>query len=298
MTRRLPTLPLSSGAGFMIQSALAFSIMTLLVKLVGQRLPSQEIVVARAFVSLILSFFMLRREGVSPWGHDRRWLWFRGVLGFLGLSCVYAAVTHLPLAEATVLQYLHPAITALLAGLFLGEALTGRLFAATATSLLGVVLVARPEFLFGSGAGALDPLWVGVALGGAFFSASAYVVVRRLSRTEHPLVIVFYFPLVTLPLAIPTMLPQFVMPQGAEWLILLGVGVATQIGQVSLTRGLSQLPAATGTALSYLQVVFAAAWGYLFFSERLDGWTLLGGSLVVLSAFGVAQSKAARGKGV
>lgn len=278
----------------MIQSALAFSIMTLLVKLVGQRLPSQEIVVARALVSLILSYAMLRREGISPWGQDRPWLWFRGLLGFLGLSCVYGAVTHLPLAESTVLQYLHPAITALLAGLFLGEALTGRLFAATAMSLLGVVLVARPEFLFGAGAGALDPFWVGIALCGAFFSASAYVVVRRLSQTEHPLVIVFYFPLVTLPLAIPTMWPQFMMPEGIEWLILLGIGIATQVGQVSLTRGLALLPAATGTALSYLQVVFAAAWGYVFFSERLDAWTLVGGTLVVLSAFGVAQSKAAR----
>ena len=275
----------------MVQSAFAFSIMTLLVKLVGQRLPSQEIVAARALVSLVLSYGLLRRAGVSPWGYERRWLWLRGVLGFLGLSCVFGAVTHLPLAESTVLQYLHPAITALLAGLFLGEALSGRLFLATATSLLGVALVARPEFLFGANAGSLDPFWVGIALCGAFFSASAYVVVRRLSRTEHPLVIVFYFPLVTLPLSIPTMLPQFIMPEGREWLFLLGIGLATQIGQVSLTRGLSQLPAATGTALSYLQVVFAAVWGYWIFGEGIDGWTILGGSLVVVSAFGVAQNQ-------
>ncbi|MFK7897212.1 MAG: DMT family transporter [Myxococcota bacterium] len=282
----------TTGAWLMVQSALAFSVMTLLVKLVGQRLPSQEIVVARAFVSLILSYGLLRRAGVSPWGNDRPWLWFRGLLGFFGLSCVYAAVTHLPLAESTVLQYIHPAITAILAGLFLGEALSGRLFAATATSLLGVALVARPAFLFGQTTDALDPFWVAVAIGGAFFSASAYVVVRRLSRTEHPLVIVFYFPLVTLPLAIPTMLPDFIWPEGVEWLLLLGIGIATQIGQVSLTRGLTQLPAAQGTALSYLQVVFAAAWGYAVFGETLDGWTLLGGSLVVLSAFGVAQNAA------
>jgi drug/metabolite transporter (DMT)-like permease len=291
MKRPFPPLPAPTGAWFMIQSALAFSIMTMLVKLVGQRLPSQEIVVARAFVSLILSYGLLRREGVSPWGHDRPWLWFRGALGFMGLSCVYGAVTHLPLAESTVLQYIHPAITALLAGLFLGEALSGRLFLATAASLFGVVLVAKPAFLFGAVADPLDPFWVTVAIGGAFFSASAYVVVRRLSRTEHPLVIVFYFPLVTLPLAIPTMLPHFVRPEGLEWLLLLGIGVATQVGQVSLTRGLTQLPAAQGTALSYLQVVFAAAWGYWIFGEGLDRWTLIGGSLVVLSAFGIAQRR-------
>ena len=279
------------GALLMMLSALAFSVMTVLVKLAGSRLPSQEIVVARALVSLVLSWLLLRRAGVSPWGHDRFWLWIRGALGFAGLSCVFAAVTRLPLAEATVLQYLHPAITALLAGLFLGEAVTRRVWLAIGVSLIGVVLVARPAWLFGSVASPLDPLWVGVAVAGATCSAAAYVVVRRLSRTEDPLVIVFYFPLVTVPLAVPTMWPDFVWPRGVEWLLLLGVGIATQIGQVSLTRGLSVLPAAHGTALSYLQVVFAAVWGILIFGESLQAWTLLGGGLVMLSAFGLARAR-------
>lgn len=281
------------GALLMMLSALAFSVMTVLVKLAGTRLPSQEIVVARALVSLVLSFYLLRRAGLSPWGHDKRWLWIRGALGFAGLSCVYAAVTRLPLAEATVLQYLHPAITALFAGLFLGEAVTRRIGIATALSLLGVVLIARPAWLFGTQASALDPLWVGVAVAGATFSAAAYVVVRRLARSEDPLVIVFYFPLVTVPLALPSMWPNFVRPEGVEWLLLLGIGLATQIGQISLTRGLMVLPAAHGTALSYLQVVFAAIWGVLIFDERLSPWTLLGGGLVITSAFGLARTRSA-----
>jgi drug/metabolite transporter (DMT)-like permease len=277
------------GVLLMIWSALAFSVMTMLVKLVGQRLPSQEIVVARALVSLLLSWSLLRRAGISPWGEDRLWLWIRGGLGFAGLSCVYAAVTHLPLAEATVLQFLHPPITAILAGIFLGEAITRRLMGATLISLSGVILVARPALLFGTSAEPLDPLWVAVAIGGAFFSASAYVVVRRLSRTEDPLVIVFYFPLVTLPAAIPTMLPHFVWPQGLEWIWLISIGCATQVGQVSLTKGLALLPASQGTALSYLQVVFAALWGMLVFSEIPDAWTILGGGLVIASSIWVAR---------
>lgn len=277
------------GAWLMMTSALAFSVMTMLVKLAGERLPSQEIVVARALVSLVLSWSLLRRAGVSPWGHDRKWLWIRGALGFAGLSCVYAAVTHLPLAEATVLQYLHPAITALFAGLFLGEAVSRGVWIATIVSLVGVVLVSKPAFVFGAEASSLDPLWVAVAIAGATFSAAAYVVVRRLSRSEDPLVIVFYFPLVTVPLAVPTMLPSFVWPEGIEWLWLLGIGIATQVGQVSLTRGLAILPAAHGTALSYLQVVFAAIWGIVVFGEGLSPTTLAGAGLVIASAFALAR---------
>jgi len=165
-------------------------------------------------------------------------------------------------------------------------------FGASVLSLVGVFLVARPAFVFGSLAEPLDPFWVAVALGGAFFSASAYVVVRRLSTREDPLVIVFYFPLVTVPAALPTMAHNFVWPVGIEWLWLLGVGIATQIGQVSLTRGLSQLPAAHGTALSYLQVVFATLWGVLVFGDRPDALTLLGGSLVIASSIFVAARPA------
>jgi drug/metabolite transporter (DMT)-like permease len=282
---------MQNGALLMMLSAFAFSVMTVLVKLVGERLPSQEIVVARALVSLVLSWSLLRRAGISPWGQNRRWLWLRGLLGFAGLSCVYGAVTHLPLAEATVLQYLHPPITALLAGVFLGEAITRRLYVATGLSLCGVLLVARPAILFGAGTRSLDPFWVAVAIAGAAFSAGAYVVVRRLSRLEDPLVIVFYFPLVTLPLAIPTLGSDFVWPMGVEWLFLLAIGLATQVGQISLTRGLTALPAARGTALSYLQVVFAVFWGILVFGEEPDVWTIVGGILVISSSLWVARGR-------
>ncbi len=279
------------GAIFMLLSALSFSLMTALVKIAGARLPSQEIVVARALVSLVLSWQLLYRAGVSPWGHDKRWLWIRGALGFAGLSCVFAAVTRLPLAEATVLQYLHPALTALFAGLFLGEAIGRRIVLATIASLFGVVLVAQPAVVFGESAAALEPRWVAVALAGAAFSAAAYVVVRRLSRTEHPLVIVFYFPLVTVPAALPSLMGAFVWPRGIEWLWLLGVGLTAQAGQIWLTRGLTLLPAARGTALSYLQVVFAAGWGVLLFGESLALSTILGGGMIVSAALWIAAAR-------
>ncbi len=279
------------GALLMITSALAFSVMTVFVKLAGERLPSQEIVVARAVISLVLSYALLRRAGISPWGHDRRWLWFRGLLGFAGLSCVYGAVTRLPLAEATVLQFLHPPMTALLAGYLLGEAISRRIVFASILSLAGILLVSRPAILFGNATAPLEPMWVAAALAGAFFSAAAYVVVRRLSAREDPLVIVFYFPLITLPAALPTVVNHAVWPVGLDWLWLLGVGIATQIGQVSLTRGLSYLPASKATALSYLQVVFAALWGLLIFGDQPDELTVLGGALVIASSFWVARDR-------
>ena len=112
-------------------------------------------------------------------------------------------------------------------------------------------------------------------------AAAAYVTVRRASRTEHPLVIVFYFPLISTPATIPFVIKDFVWPHGWEWMLLLGVGVTTQIAQVYLTRGLALEPAGRAMTISYVQILFAAAWGALFFAE-IPGLLSLAGSALVI----------------
>ena len=264
----------------MVASALAFSLMGVCVKQVGARIPPAEVVLARAIVSVALSWWLLQREGVNPWGNRKGLLIVRGAIGTAALLCVYAALALLPLAPATVLQYLYPTVTALLAWLMLGEPIGKRVMVAMALGWSGVVLVAQPAGLL-QGASALPPLAVLIALGGALFTSLAYVSVRSLGSSEHPLVIVFYFPLVALPLSLPLVALDPVLPTPSELLWLIGVGVFTQLGQVYLTRGLTALPAAQATAISYVQVAFAGLWGWLVFGESIDGWTVAGAALVL-----------------
>jgi drug/metabolite transporter (DMT)-like permease len=209
----------SPGLRYMALGAFWFSVMSLLVKAVGARLPSMEVVLARAVVTLALSALMLRQARVRPWGAQPRRLLLRGLLGFGGLTCFYYGLTHLPIADATVLQYTNPVFTALLAALFLGEHLSRRELVATLASFAGVVLVARPSAL--AGAAALPTLPLLVALLGALLSASAYVAVRAMGTSEHPLVVVFYLPLVSVPLALPTVIPSGCGPRrssgSASW---------------------------------------------------------------------------------
>jgi drug/metabolite transporter (DMT)-like permease len=260
----------------MVASALAFSLMGLCVKQVGGRIPAAEVVLARAIVSVALSWWLLQRAGVDPWGQRRGLLIVRGAIGTAALLCVYAALAQLPMASATVLQYLYPTITALLAWLMLGERIGKRVLLAIALGWTGVLLVAQPAGLL-QGAAALPPLAVLIAL----VTSLAYVSVRSLGNSEHPLVIVFYFPLVALPLSLPLVALDPVLPTPSELLWLVGVGVFTQVGQVYLTRGLTALPAAQATAISYVQVAFAGLWGWLVFGESIDGWTVAGAVLVL-----------------
>ncbi|MEB3235831.1 MAG: DMT family transporter [Cyanobacteriota bacterium] len=276
----------------MVASAFFFSLMGVCVKLVGTRIPAIEVVLARAVVSVLLSWWLLQRAGVDPWG-QRRWLLvWRGVIGTLALLCVYQALAQLPLAAATVLQYSYPTFTALLAWVHLGEAMGRRVILAVLLGWLGVLLLVNPAQLgpqLMGGASSLAALPVAIALLGALCTALAYVSVRALRHSEHPLVIVFYFPLVALVLSLPPVLLNPVLPTPFEWLALLGVGLFTQLGQVTLTRGLMALPAARATAVSYVQVAFAVVWGALLFAEPLDAATL-GGAGLVLAATLVSQS--------
>lgn len=278
----------------MLIAAFAFSVMTLFVKLAGQRLPAHEIVAVRALLTLVFSYVALRRAGIPPLGSKRPLLWLRGVFGFLALSSVYYAVTHLPLAEATVLQYLHPPLTAILAGLVLREQVDRSAGWSLALGIAGVVLIAQPAAVFGAASVELSSLGLAAAVAGAVFSSCAYVSVRKLGASENPLVIVLYFPLVALPASIPALAVDAVWPRGIEWLWLLLVGISTQIGQVSYTRALTLDAAARNAAYSYVQVPFAALWGALFFDAWPNLYSLVGSLLILGGAMLNMRAHAAR----
>jgi drug/metabolite transporter (DMT)-like permease len=279
----------SPGARAMAGGALSFSVMSLLVKLAGRGLPSQEIVLARSVIMLALTLAVLRRTRTPARGVRRGLLLLRGLFGFGALSCFYWSLVHLPLADATVVQYTNPAFTALFAAVTLHERLRLRDGAMLLLSLAGIVLITRPALLFG-GAERLDPFAVGIAACGAALSGAAYTTVRKLGSTEPTMVIVFWFALVSTLGSLPVPSALSVVPAPIEWLILLGIGLSTYGGQVLFTRGLALEPAGRATAIAYVQIVFAALWSTLFFGERPDAWTAAGALLVVGSTFALSAT--------
>ncbi len=265
----------------MLLAAFLFSLMTACAKLLGERIPPAEIVLVRTVFSLGVTYALLRRRNLPVLGHNRGLLVARGVFGFIALLCLFWALPRLPLAEATLFQYMNPVFVALLAAPLLGEALGRRGAVSLALCLAGLVLVAKPFGLWGA-AEPLNGVAVAVALSGAFFSSLAYLSIRRLAGREAPLTIVFYLPLVSLPAAALLTWHRSVWPTPREWGLLLAVAVLTQLAQVALTKGLSLEKASRATTTGYVQVVFAACWGALLFGHVPDGWSLLGAATITL----------------
>lgn len=268
------------GIGLLVLGALGFSVMSVCVKLAGEELPVSMLVLARGVVTFVLSATWVLHRGISPGGNNKKLLILRGVFGTGGLACFFYAVANLPLAEATVIHYLNPILTSVVAFLVLGEIVDRRLLIAIVASIAGTVLVTRPTLLFGARAD-LPTTAVLAALGGAVFSAFAYVTVRRLRLSDDPHVIVMYFPVVAVPATLPFAIAHWQSPSMRGWLLMLALGVATQASQVLFTKGLALVPAGRATTVGYVQIVFAAVWGVLVFGEIPSLLTVAGALLVV-----------------
>ena len=272
-----------SGPRYMLLSALAFALMGAMVKIASaEGLPLLQIIFVRAIISVLLCLIAIRRGGSNPLGRQRGLLLARGVVGFLALTGVFYAFINLPYAQATVLQYLHPVFTAGLAFWFLAERPTPATLICIALSILGLGCVVYPYIESTSAAMPMTAVLAGLA--GAFGSGVAYTLVRKLAATEHPSVIVLYFPMVCVPATLLLGASDFHWPNQMGWLALLGVGCFTQLGQISLTKAMQTDSASKATSLSYLQIVFAAVLGWFVFDEIPATATLIGATFILLGA--------------
>ncbi len=279
---------------YMLISALGFALMAACVKEVsGLGIPVLEIVAARAIVSAIISYADIKRKSIPMWGHNKVLLIARGTVGSFALIFVYYAVTTLPLAEATLLQYLHPVFTAILALFFLKETLQRSTIACIVISLLGLFIIiypnlaqpnlVQPNLQIDSG---VQYPWLSIGAGvlGAFGSAVAYVIIKKLTKTDDSSVIIFYFPIVAFPISMVMLGSDFVVPSLLATGLLILVGIFTQVGQVGLTKALHSADANKATAYAYVQVLFSIFIGWAYFSEVPMATTIMGGGLIMVGA--------------
>jgi drug/metabolite transporter (DMT)-like permease len=272
------------SAWYMLLSALGFALMAACVKEVSALgIPVLEIVAARAVVSGIISYLDIKRKKIPLWGNNKPLLIARGTVGAFALMFVYYAVTTLPLAEATVLQYLHPVFTAILALFFLKEIIQRSTIICIIVSLIGLLIIIQPNLQVSN---MVSYPWISIMAGimGAFGSAVAYIIIKKLTKTDDSSVIIFYFPVVAFPISMIMLGSDFVMPSLLATGLLVLVGIFTQVGQVGLTKALDCADANKATAYAYVQVLFSVFIGWAYFSEVPSLTTIIGGSFIMLAA--------------
>ena len=263
-------------------SALFFCLMTVFVKIAGQQLETIQIVFIRGIITLLFTSVIIKRKKVYLWGTNHKILILRGIIGTVALFFVYESIQRFSLSEATVIQYLYPICTALLASLIISEDVGNQLYFAIILGFLGVYIIL--DFPFINPESSLNTTNLIIAITGAFLTGFAYVIVRMASNMkESPYVIMFYFPLFTVPMSFPFAYDSWIYPSIDIWIVLLLLGICTQLGQTFLTFGYKLLPASKAAPTSYIQVPFSILAGSVIFYENIS-YNFILGSIVIFSA--------------
>lgn len=258
----------------MLLAGLFFALMNVCVKLVSH-LPTMEVVLFRSGLSLLFTYVLLRRSAVSIFGNDKPTLILRGIAGCLGLIGSFYTLQHIPLATAVTLNYLSPFFTALLGIFIVKQKFRPIQWLYFLLSIAGVALLKGFDFRIST----WDML---IGLSAAFFAGLAYNMIAKTRDKEHPLVIIFYFPLVTLPFAAIYCLFHWTTPLGMDWVYLLLIGILSQVAQYYMTLSYQTANLAKVASLNYLGVIYALGFGYIFFDETFNSMSLLAIGLIIL----------------
>lgn len=271
---------------YMLMSSVSFALVNTIVKFL--ELPALEKVFFRCIISLAISFYLLAKLKIPFFGNNKKFLLLRGLSGSVALTMFFFVIERIPLASAVTLQYLSPISTAFFGILLLKEKVAWKQWLFFAISLWGVIKMKEfdPN---------IDSFSFLLGIGSATLSGIAYVSVRKVKDTDHPLVVVLYFPLVATPLLLITILTfSFIpslnatgfevwrTPHDYEWLLLLLLGAMTQVAQVTMTKALQSDNVAQVTSIKYVGSIFALIIGYSVFDEVYEIDALYGIGLVLL----------------
>ncbi len=258
----------------MLGSTLAFSFMQICVKYLPH-IPPSELILFRSLISLVLSIAILQKLKIPILGNNRKVLLLRGAFGTTALLMFFHTIQNIPLASAVTIQYLSPIFTALFASIFLKEKMQIKQWIYFGISFAGVALIKGFDERI-----SLTYMVLGIC--SAVFSGMAYTCIRKLKDSEHHLVVVLYFPLVSIPIMSIVTYFNWVLPEGKDWLILLLMGIFTQIAQVLMTKGIQSGIANKIISLKYVGTIYALGIGYILFGESYGIMSLIG-ILMVLS---------------
>ncbi|NNE52626.1 MAG: DMT family transporter [Sulfitobacter sp.] len=262
---------------WMLVTGFFFILVTALVKYMGPRLPAAEAAFLRYAMGLI---FLLPAMGAMRAANlsRRQWTLFslRGLFHALGVILWFFAMTRIPIAEVTAMNYLAPIYVTILAAFFLGERLALRRIIAVIMGLLGAVIILRPGFREVS-MGHLAMLFAAVVFAGS------YILAKVLADEVKPSVVVAMLSIfVTIGLA-PFAVPVWITPTSGELAILLAVAFCATAGHYTMTLAYAAAPLTVTQPVTFLQLVWATLLGLVAFGEPIDIWVVLGGTLILAS---------------
>ncbi len=284
-----PASSLRKGVLFLVTSAFGFALMGMFVHLADFH-GGYVSAIQKSFFRNIVAFCLaaalfVRRQRAGSFVRTaisgKAWalLVARAVFGTVGIFGNFYALSHMPVADALMLNKLSPFFTVLFSWLFIHERITVRQALCLAGAFAGATLVVKPGF----GAAALLPALCGVV--GGVGAGAAYTCLRELGlmKIDGAFIVLFFSGFSTLA-AVPFMLLDFDPMTMSQVLILVGAGASAALGQFAVTAAYRCAEARRIAAWDYTNILFGAVLGYLAFGQVPDHWSVIGFVLIIVMA--------------
>lgn len=209
----------------------------------------------------------------------------RGLLSATATLAWFSALAIMPLGEAVALNFTSPLFATVLAALFLGEVVRVRRWTATVVGFIGVLIVVRPG---------IETVQLGalLALGAAMIISVTVLMIRVMSQEDSIRAVVTSF---NLQLSVYTLVPALFVWVWPSWEMVaatFAIGAFTTIAHMMLTRAMSLAEASAIIPLEFTRLPMAALIGFIWFSEILDLWTVVGAVIIGCSAVYISRREA------
>lgn len=277
------------GIFCIVLSGIGFSLMALFVKLSGD-LPTMQKSFFRNFIAaLVAAIPLIKNLKIINYPKIKLdWfiLFLRSLFGTIGILCNFYAISHLNLADSTVIQRLYPFVVIILSFMFFNEKISKKGLLSLVLAFFAVILVVKPSFDNFLSLGAI------MALCGAFCSGAAYTALRRLgTQGISPEFVVFTFSLFSCLVVVPSIITDY-SPMSIEQVVyLIFVGIFAAVGQFGITYAYKFAAARSLAVFDYLQIVFSGILGYIFFTEIPDIYSIIGYLIIVFTGLFITYSK-------
>ncbi len=282
--------PQARGIALLLMALALFALMDAAAKTLGTRYHTGQVVWARFAVNALVLVLVFRTRVPVLLRSRQPWMQFlRALTQIATVTLFFVSIRYIGLAEAAALTDLNPVIITLGAALFLGERLGPRRLAGIAVAFIGAMIILRP------GAGVMHPAAL-LALAAAF-SYSAGALLTRALRGDTVATSMLWSAVVGTAftsLALPFIWQP--IAAGDLWLFV-GMGFLGTAAQGLLIRAFAISEASALAPFGYFGLVMSSIWGFVFFDQLPDRWTVLGAVVIVAAGLYVwhREAQAARG---
>ena len=251
-----------------------FATMGIFIRLSSETLHTLEIVFFRNALALVFFIPFIAKNGLTIFRSNKKKLYgVRALINVSGMAAGFTALTMIPLAEATALSFTAPLFATFAAALVLGETIRMRRIIALTLGFLGMLLILQPgvnEISTGSILALINALTIAITV----------LIVKKLTTTERPEIIVIYMALFQTPLALIPAIFFWQWPDLMTWVWLAALATAGTLGHLLYTKAIQLAEVSQLQPIEFIRLPMVAALAFFLFGEVPTYWTWLGGAII------------------